>query len=94
LQEIGFFKKSIAQCDPTELKNGILILSRTKAWPSRQLVGVLSQTTDLASEWVPVNSMKLYLSSQAHKNLRVTEELKIPKGFKGCPVLLDDFPSQ
>ncbi len=92
-QEIGFFKKSITQCDPKELDNGVLILSRTKAWPSRPLVGVLSQTTDLASEWVPVNSMKLYLSSQAYKDLRVTEESKIPKDFKGCVVRLDDFPS-
>ncbi len=93
LQEIGFFKKSITQCDPKELDNGVLILSRTKAWPSRPLVGVLSQTTDLASEWVPVNSMKLYLFSQGHKNLRVTEELKTPMDFKGCTVRLDDFPS-
>ncbi len=92
-QEIGFFKKSITQCDPKELDNGVLILSRTKAWPSRPLIGVLSQTTDLASEWVPVNSMKLYLYSQGHKNLRVTEELKTPMDFKGCIVRLDDFPS-
>ncbi len=93
VQEISFFKKSITKCNPTELKTGILIVSRTKAWPSRPLVGVLSQTTDLASEWVPVNSMKLYLSSQANKNFRITGESKIPKGFKGCIVRLDDFPS-
>ncbi len=94
LQGVSFFKASITRCDPTELKNGVLTLSRTKAWPSRPLVGVLSQTTDLASEWVPVNNMKLYLSSWANENFRVTGESKIPKGFKGCIVLLDDFPSK
>jgi hypothetical protein len=92
LQEISFFKKSISMCNPTELKTGILILSRTKAWPTRPLVGVLSQTTDLASEWVPVNSMKLYLSSHSNENFRVTGESKIPNGINGCIVRLDDFP--
>jgi len=94
VQGISFFKKSLTKCNLAELQTGILIVSRTKAWPSRPLVGVLSQTTDLASEWVPVNSMKLYLSSQANENFQVNLESKIPKGFKGCIVRLDDFPYQ
>jgi hypothetical protein len=94
LQEIDFFKKSISDCSVTQLEIGVLILSRTKAWPSKPLVGVLSQTTDLASEWVPVNSMRLYLSSQGQEDVPVTGESKVPKTFKGCVVRLDDFPSQ
>lgn len=93
LHETTFFKESIAKCSPTSLDNGILILSRSKAWASRPLVGVLSQSTDLASEWVPVNSMKLYLASQSYEDIQITEKEKIPEDFSGCIVRLDDFPS-
>lgn len=91
LQEVDFFEKSTSRCSPTELERGVFIVNRTKDWPSRPLVGVLSQVTDLASEWVPVFSMKLYIDSSRNLSSKVVSGAIIPNDFIGCVVRLDDF---
>lgn len=52
--------KQLSVCSKNQLSNGILLMERRTAWPQRNLLGMYSQTTDLASGWVPRAAVVIY----------------------------------
>lgn len=56
-RKISFLKYELSQCTDKKL---ILIVKRS-SWPSRNLLGVWSQVSDLQSEWVPVQAVQSVL---------------------------------
>lgn len=57
-----FFSSEIDRClsQPVKFSN-IIVTPPKKPFPSRPNIGMFSQTTDLASEWVPIPSLKVIL---------------------------------
>jgi len=86
-----FILNELKLCSDNQIANGILVVKRTKPWPSRQLLGFFSQTTDLASEWVPIGSVKLVLikNSKDFNEIEFTSSEYRNKSF--CYVQLDKF---
>lgn len=86
-----FILNELKLCSDNQIANGILVVKRTKPWPSRQLLGFFSQTTDLASEWVPIGSVKLVLikNSKEFNKIEFTSSKYRNESF--CYVQLDKF---
>jgi hypothetical protein len=57
-----FVLKELANCRDSQILAGVVIVDRTAPWPSRKYLGVFSQTTDLASSWVPPGAIASYFS--------------------------------
>ena len=56
-----FLKSVIANCDSTSLSRGIEIIPPKKGFLTLARLGTYSQTTDLASDWVPIPNVQLLL---------------------------------
>jgi len=70
-RKISFLKYELSQCADKKL---ILIVERS-SWPSRNLLGVWSQVSDLQSEWVPVPAVQSVLGA-----IQDTEVLLVKSG--------------
>ena len=57
----NFVLKELANCSDSQLLAGVVIVERTASWPSRKYLGMFSQTTDLASGWVPPGAIASYI---------------------------------
>ncbi len=91
LDSTSFILSELKLCSDNQISNGIRIVERTKPWPSRQLLGMFSQTTDLASEWVPVGAVKLVLIKASKESKGITlSSLKV-RNESLCYVHLDRF---
>ena len=91
LNSTSFILSELKLCSDNQISNGIFIVERTKPWPSRQLLGFFSQTTDLASEWVPVGAVKLVLIKASKESKGITlSSLKV-RNESLCYVYLDKF---
>lgn len=55
----SFISNAVSECDNYQILNGVLVVPRTKIWPSENYIGMFSQVTDLASSWVPLEAIKL-----------------------------------
>lgn len=91
LNSTSFISKELKLCSENQISNGILIVERTKPWPSRQLLGFFSQTTDLASEWVPVGVVKLVLIKASKETKGITLSSVKVRNESLCYVYLDKF---
>jgi hypothetical protein len=60
-----FILGEIQNCTATELELGVEIVQRVLPWPSRNLLGMYSQVTDLASEWVPIGAVTMILAENS-----------------------------
>lgn len=52
-----FIESEIVKCSNQELKKPF-IFDRESDWPGRSYIGMMSQSTDLASSWVPLPALK------------------------------------
>lgn len=57
----NFILKELANCSDSQVLAGVVIVERTASWPSRKYLGMFSQTTDLASGWVPPGAIASYI---------------------------------
>jgi len=60
-----FILGEIQNCTAAELELGVEIVPRVSPWPNRNLLGVYSQVTDLASEWVPIGAVTMILAENS-----------------------------
>ena len=63
-----FVTTEIQKCSPSQLESGIEVVARDTPWPSRKLLGMYSQVTDLASEWVPLGAVSMVLASDSFRS--------------------------
>ena len=54
-----FISSELSSCSDQEILSGVYVLARVTEWPSKQNIGLFSQTTDLASGWVPLNAVQI-----------------------------------
>ena len=58
----AFIQSQIIECQNKNLSaKKIIILQPSKGFPSKSNIGIFSQTTDMASSWVPVPSVNYVL---------------------------------
>lgn len=60
-----FIAREIKNCSPASLKLGVEVVPRNTPWPSRNLLGMYSQVSDLASEWVPIGAVTMLLHDRS-----------------------------
>ena len=63
-----FVAAEILNCSLSELESGVEVVARDTPWPSRKLLGMYSQVTDLASEWVPLGAVSMVLMSDSFQS--------------------------
>ena len=86
-----FLTSEIRKCDKTLASQKIYIVPRTKVWESKPLLGIYSQATDLASEWVPIPALTLFAREvYAGPEFDPIVEWGFAKS-KGCLIFLDNF---
>ena len=56
-----FIQSQFSDIKIMDCENRIQIVPRTGVWPTKNMIGMASQVTDLASSWVPVPAVKLYV---------------------------------
>ena len=77
-----FFEKIVIQ----EPKNG---------YPSRNNIGIFSQTTDMASPWVPIPTVKYILNSYEFSPKEIVLQARIdPVGANSCTIDLEKYSQQ
>lgn len=86
-----FVSKELENCSDYQLNLGIEIVPRVSIWPSKNLLGIYSQVTDLASEWVPVGAVLAGLFGES-SSLSDKNHVKWGDGkSKKCIVNLERF---
>ncbi len=89
-----FFEKELQLCNSTQLKNGVEIVRRSSSWPSKPLLGLYSQSTDLESEWVPVLALQNYFESTNQDSYGKIVLVDQSSNSEACKVFLDKFPPE
>lgn len=89
-QKIAFLKNEISACRLQEVST-VYVQSRDRPWPTKELLGVWSQTTDLASDWVPVPAVMTLLDSSIKVELFDERITHINYGTDVCVVNLNDY---
>jgi hypothetical protein len=86
-----FLTSEIRKCDKTLVSQKISIVPRTKVWESKPLLGIYSQPTDLASEWVPIPAVTLFAREvYVSPDFDPIVEWGSTKS-SGCLIYLDNF---
>jgi len=80
-----FLNASLEKCAEQGEYTAIVIGQRSKPWPSFKYLGMFSQATDLASDWVPKNATELVLRESKWKkftrdNIQVNETIENTPG--------------
>ncbi len=86
-----FFQSQFSSCTPAQIKSGVVILKRTLPWPSKDLIGAYSQSTDLESDWVPVSAVIQYLRDSNIKTSYAPLLVESNPNPKLCVISLDGF---
>lgn len=66
-----FVAAEILNCSLSQLESGVEVVARDTPWPSRKLLGMYSQVTDLASEWVPLGAVSMVLVGDSFQSKQV-----------------------
>ena len=74
-----------------DCENRIQILPRSGVWPTKNMIGMASQVTDLASSWVPVPAVKLYVEKNYSQLIAVDFINNKPENENNCLVDLNLF---
>jgi hypothetical protein len=85
----SFISYQVSSCSDQEILSGVYVRPRETQWPSNQFIGLFSQITDLASDWVPLNAVTVEIQrSREFKGVDVSwaEEVGL-----GCIVDLNQF---
>ena len=91
--KVQFLKAKIVECNKStnDLRKIVLIPPETP-FPVRKNLGMFSQTTDLASPWVPVPSVQAILFSLGQSNVEaILYENRNLDLLKGCVLDLEDY---
>jgi hypothetical protein len=89
-----FLEAEFLNCSREKLLNGVIIVERKFEFPQRKFLGMYSQSTDLASPWVPEPAVRAYLrnSFEGVDKLEVETVNKILKSYElKCIVDLNRF---
>lgn len=89
----SFIESQLKSCDKKNLSDGVQVISRKLAFPSRPEIGMLSQSTDLASSWVPLNAVIVFLESQGDLSSKANILSVDQPSLKGCKIDLNDYRS-
>ena len=87
-----FLSQALSNCQKAGKTESVVILRPTSNFPSRPNLGLLSQSTDLMSDWVPVANVKLVGRSMGI-NLREVTYLASETSLDGtnCQIDLEDY---
>ncbi len=87
-----FLSQALSNCQKAGKTESVVILRPTINFPSRPNLGVLSQSTDLMSDWVPVANVKLVGRSMG---LKLSEVIYLRSGAAldetRCYIDLEDY---
>lgn len=89
-QKIAFLKNELSACTLQEVST-VYVQSRDRPWPTKELLGVWSQTTDLASDWVPIPAVRTLLDSSIKVELLDERITNNNDGADVCVVNLNDY---
>lgn len=67
----AFLKEELSKCQQLEIDKQILVKRRVETWPSKANIGMGSQITDLASEWVPLNAILTIVDKKGNNKIEV-----------------------
>lgn len=81
----AFLTQSLTQCSEQEKVAGVVIWERSKPWPSLKYLGMFSQVTDLASDWVPRNATELVLRDPKWQFV-VREKIQVMQRTEDLPM--------
>jgi hypothetical protein len=92
----SFIQSEILECQKTsQLFEKIIIQEPKNGYPSRNNIGIFSQTTDLASPWVPIPTVKYILKSYEFFPKEIVLQAYIdPSGANSCTIDLDKYSQQ
>jgi hypothetical protein len=72
-------------------QNKVLVFSREDAWPTRELIGMASQLTDLSSTWVPIPATELYFKEKYNRIPKIEYSKDISQARDSCDLDLGKF---
>lgn len=89
-RKVEFLEKAIESC---AIRVKISIIKRESSWPTRDLLGVWSQKTDLSSDWVPVPAVAIQMSRNSLKGIELREayETDVNALSNNCLIYLQDY---
>ena len=67
------------------------MFSREDAWPTRELIGMASQLTDLSSPWVPIPATELYFKEKYNRIPKIEYSKDISQARDSCDLDLGKF---
>lgn len=86
-----FISSELAACSDKRILSGIYVIPRETDWQSNQYIGLLSQITDLASTWVPLNAVRVGVDDIPElRNSKISISWG-DKNSSGCLVDLNRF---
>jgi len=87
----SFIRSQLPESKTADCKNQIQVIPRIGNWPSKSLIGMASQVTDLASPWVPIPAIKVYLEREFGQHFTVVYQENRFKENENCIVDLNSF---
>lgn len=90
----SFVNLELQACDQSQIRRGIYVIPRTTEWPNYKYIGMLSQVSDLASPWVPLNAVKVRVNDIPElKNSKISISWG-DRNSLGCLVDLNQFQAE
>ena len=86
-----FISGEVSSCNSQQILSGVYVLPRETEWPSNQYIGFFSQITDLASNWVPLNAVKVEI--QKNPKFNGASVFWADDASSGCIIDLNRFES-
>lgn len=88
--KVEFIEQMLQSCVDREK---IAIIKRESSWPTRNMLGVWSQKTDLSSDWVPVPAVAFQLSRNSLNGIELLDakEKAINLFSDTCIIYLQEF---
>lgn len=86
-----FIQSQLSGIKLESCENRIKIIPRSGDWPTKNMIGMASQVTDLASSWVPIPAVKVYVEKQYSQVATVEFTKKELENGDKCLVDLNSF---
>jgi hypothetical protein len=88
----SFMSYQVRSCSDQEILSGVYVHPRETQWPNNPFIGFFSQVTDLASDWVPLNAVRVEI--QRSRELDEVDVSWAEEGGLGCKVDLNQFETE
>jgi hypothetical protein len=94
--KIDFIQSELSICQNiNRALEKVIVLKAKTTYPSRHNIGIFSQSTDMASPWVPIPSVEYVLKSVGIFPREITlQESVTTSDFKSCIVDLEKYSQQ